>query len=74
MTLKPILLFFFFRLSDLYESVENQGPGVRFTGIQPPVIGRGGKKGDIYQLVRGGHVLVVSRPGTEHRLLQDIAQ
>ncbi|XP_064601948.1 eIF-2-alpha kinase GCN2-like [Liolophura sinensis] len=38
------------RLSDLYESVENQRPGVRFTGVQTPVIGRGGKKGDIYQL------------------------
>ncbi|XP_055957482.1 eIF-2-alpha kinase GCN2-like isoform X1 [Patella vulgata] len=37
------------RLAELYESVENARPGVHFC-VSPQVVGRGGKKGDIYQL------------------------
>nr|WAQ68452.1 eIF-2-alpha kinase GCN2 [Haliotis discus hannai] len=38
------------RLSDLYETVEQARPGVHFQDIRPSVIGKGGKKADIFQL------------------------
>ena len=40
-----------FRLCDIYQTVEKAKPGVKFTDNAPPILGRGGKKGDIYQLV-----------------------
>ncbi|KAK7506996.1 hypothetical protein BaRGS_00001847, partial [Batillaria attramentaria] len=38
------------RLSDLYHSVEAARPGVRFSSVMPSTLGRGGMKGDVYQL------------------------
>ena len=45
------ILCIFFRLCDIYQTVEKAKPGVKFTDNAPPILGRGGKKGDIYQLV-----------------------
>lgn len=38
------------RLSDLYCTVESSRPGVHFTGEKEIPPGRGGKKGDVYQM------------------------
>ncbi|KAL5008543.1 hypothetical protein ScPMuIL_014124 [Solemya velum] len=38
------------RLSDMYKNLENDKPGVHFHDNRPPILGRGRKKGDIYQL------------------------
>lgn len=46
------IYFLIYRLSELYHSVEAARPGVRFSSTMPPTIGRGGMKGDIYQMVR----------------------
>ncbi|CAG2212078.1 unnamed protein product [Mytilus edulis] len=40
------------RLSDLYYAVESSRPGVHFTGDRELIPVRGGKKGDVYQLIR----------------------
>ncbi|KAI8785191.1 eukaryotic translation initiation factor 2-alpha kinase 4 [Biomphalaria glabrata] len=38
------------RLGDLYDAVDKTRPGVKFSDTRPVVLGRGGQKGDIYQL------------------------
>ncbi|CAL1531308.1 unnamed protein product [Lymnaea stagnalis] len=38
------------RLGDLYAAVDKARPGVRFSDVRPMVLGRGGQRGDIYQL------------------------
>ena len=40
-----------FRLADLHSSVEEVRGGVRFAAEHLPIVGKIGKKADIYQLV-----------------------
>lgn len=41
----------FFRLGDLYGALDKDRPRVHFSEPGPMVLGRGGQRGDIYQLV-----------------------
>ena len=50
-SLSLFLHFCLCRLGDLYKQVDRARPGVHFSDERPMVIGRGGQKGDIYQLV-----------------------
>ncbi|KAH9514286.1 Eukaryotic translation initiation factor 2 alpha kinase 4, partial [Bulinus truncatus] len=50
------------RLGDLYETVDKTRPGVRFSDTRPMVLGRGGQKGDIYQLGLMLLTLIVGHP------------
>lgn len=41
----------FYRLGDLYLTLDKDRPRVHFSEPGPMVLGRGGQRGDIYQLV-----------------------
>ncbi|GFO47300.1 eukaryotic translation initiation factor 2-alpha kinase 4 [Plakobranchus ocellatus] len=64
------------RLSDLHETVDRARPSVHFSDERPMVLGRGGQKGDIYQLglviltVLSGQPLVESIPNIPTHLPQ----
>ncbi|GFR96851.1 eukaryotic translation initiation factor 2-alpha kinase 4 [Elysia marginata] len=66
------------RLGDLYEQVDRARPGVHFSDERPMVIGRGGQKGDIYQLglmlltILSGQPLVESIPEIPNNLPQGL--
>ncbi|XP_012935952.1 eIF-2-alpha kinase GCN2 isoform X1 [Aplysia californica] len=50
------------KLCDLYDSVDKARPGVHFYDSQPMVLGRGGQRGDIYQLGLMILTLVLGQP------------
>ncbi|KAK3700276.1 hypothetical protein RRG08_033554 [Elysia crispata] len=64
------------RLGDLYKQVDRARPGVHFSDERPMVIGRGGQKGDIYQLglmiltVLSGQPLMEAIPDIPNHLPQ----